>query len=35
MAAGGRKGAPNRIVQPGETVVLADLAGPGVVRHTG
>lgn len=32
-AHGGRKGAPNRTIRPGETVVLADLEGPGVVRH--
>ena len=32
-AAGGRKGAPSKRVQPGETVVLADLRGPGMVRH--
>lgn len=32
-AAGGRKGAPSKDVQPGERVVLADLAGPGVIRH--
>lgn len=32
-AHGGRKGAPNRTVKPGETVVLADLDGPGVIRH--
>jgi hypothetical protein len=32
-AAGGRKGAPNRLIAPGERVVLADLEGPGVVRH--
>src|ERR1043165_1702076 len=32
-AHGGRKGAPNRTLQPGERVVLADLAGPGVIRH--
>jgi hypothetical protein len=32
-AHGGRKGAPNRTLQPGETVVLADLDGPGVIRH--
>jgi hypothetical protein len=32
-AHGGRKGAPNRTLQPGETVVLADLEGPGVIRH--
>jgi hypothetical protein len=31
--AGGRKGAPNRRVAAGEKVVLADLAGPGRVRH--
>jgi hypothetical protein len=33
-AAGGRKGAPSRRVMPGEKVVLADIAGPGTVRHT-
>jgi len=33
-AANGRKGAPNRIVFPGERVVLADLAGPGRITHT-
>lgn len=32
-AAGGRKGSPSREVAPGEVVVLADLEGPGVVRH--
>jgi hypothetical protein len=32
-AHGGRKGAPNRMVAPGETVTLADLEGPGVIRH--
>lgn len=32
-AADGRKGAPSRVFQPGERVVLADLEGPGVVRH--
>jgi hypothetical protein len=32
-AHGGRKGAPSRAVQPGERVVLADVDGPGVVRH--
>lgn len=31
--AGGRKGAPSKRVAPGERVVLADLDGPGVVRH--
>lgn len=32
-AHGGRKGAPLRMLGPGERVVLADLAGPGRVRH--
>ena len=32
-AHGGRKGAPLRRVSPGERVVLADLAGPGALRH--
>jgi hypothetical protein len=32
-AHGGRKGAPNRRVAPGERVVLADIEGPGIVRH--
>ncbi len=32
-AHGGRKGAPWRSIAPGERVVLADLAGPGCVRH--
>jgi len=32
-AHGGRKGAPMRVVEPGERVVMADIAGPGVVRH--
>jgi hypothetical protein len=32
-AHGGRKGAPSRRIEPGERVVLADLEGPGVVRH--
>jgi hypothetical protein len=32
-AARGRKGAPQKLVQPGERVVLADLRGPGTVRH--
>jgi hypothetical protein len=31
--AGGRKGAPNRLLQPGERVTLADLEGPGTIRH--
>lgn len=29
----GRKGAPSRAVAAGELIVLADLAGPGTVRH--
>jgi hypothetical protein len=33
QAAAGRKGAPNRMIAPGETVVLADLDGPGTLRH--
>ena len=32
-AAGGRKGAPMRVVAAGEAVTLADLDGPGTVRH--
>ena len=32
-AFGGRKGAPARVLAAGETVVLADIAGPGTVRH--
>lgn len=32
-AAGGRKGAPSRAVEAGETVVLCDLDGPGRVTH--
>src|SRR5579871_321194 len=32
-AHGGRKGAPNRRLAPGECVVLADLEGPGTIRH--
>jgi hypothetical protein len=32
-AAGGRKGAPSRRLRPGERVVVADIEGPGVVRH--
>jgi hypothetical protein len=31
--ANGRKGAPSRIVEPGERVTLADLRGPGTIRH--
>ena len=30
---GGRKGAPNRYIATGERVVLADIDGPGTVRH--
>jgi hypothetical protein len=30
---GGRKGAPSRRIEPGEKVVLADLEGPGTIRH--
>jgi hypothetical protein len=29
----GRKGAPNKILAPGEELVLAEIAGPGRVRH--
>lgn len=32
-AHGGRKGAPNRRIASGETVVLADVDGPGTIRH--
>lgn len=32
-AAGGRKGAPFRMIDAGETVTLADIDGPGTVRH--
>ena len=32
-AHGGRKGAPNRLLRAGETVTLADLDGPGTLRH--
>ena len=31
--ASGRKGAPNRVIGAGERVVLADIEGPGVIRH--
>jgi hypothetical protein len=30
---GGRKGAPSRRIEPGERVLLADLEGPGTIRH--
>jgi hypothetical protein len=33
QAHGGRKGAPNRQLEPGERVVLADIEGTGVIRH--
>jgi hypothetical protein len=29
----GRKGAPSRLVKPGESVVLADIQGPGTIRR--
>jgi D-arabinan exo alpha-(1,3)/(1,5)-arabinofuranosidase (non-reducing end) len=29
----GRKGAPSRKIQPGETVALGDIEGPGMIRH--
>lgn len=32
-AAGGRKGAPNRVIAPGETIDLVDIAGPGRIGH--
>ena len=32
-AAGGRKGAPSQRLRPGARVLLADLEGPGMVRH--
>lgn len=32
-AHGGRKGAPNKILAPGEHLLLADVEGPGRVRH--
>jgi hypothetical protein len=31
--ADGRKGAPNRVIRAGERVVLADIVGPGTIRH--
>lgn len=32
-AHGGRKGAPFREIEAGERIVLADIAGPGTIRH--
>ena len=32
-AHGGRKGAPSKLLDVGERVVLADIDGPGVIRH--
>ena len=32
-ASGGRKGAPARVVEPGESVQLVDIDGPGCVTH--
>ena len=32
-AHGGRKGAPSRNLAPGETVELANIEGPGTIRH--
>lgn len=32
-AHGGRKGAPNRMIAPGERVTLAEIEGPGRIRH--
>lgn len=32
-AGSGRKSAPNKLLAPGERVVLADLTGPGTIRH--
>jgi hypothetical protein len=29
----GRKGSPNKLLDPGEKVVLADIEGPGTIRH--
>ncbi|MEO7275496.1 MAG: glycoside hydrolase family 172 protein [Vicinamibacterales bacterium] len=33
LAAGGRKGAPSRTIGSGETLTLADIKGPGRLRH--
>lgn len=32
-AHGGRKGAPNRVLAPGSRTVIADIEGPGTIRH--
>lgn len=32
-AAGGRKGSPMRLLKPGRTLVLAEVEGPGTIRH--
>lgn len=32
-AHGGRKGAPMKLIEPGERVVLGDVEGPGTIRH--
>ena len=32
-AAGGRKGAPSRVIDVGERVTLAHIEGPGTIRH--
>src|SRR5678810_87312 len=32
-AHGGRKGAPQKLLKPGEVVELANIEGPGTVRH--
>ena len=29
----GRKGAPNKQIEPGQTITLCDIKGPGVIRH--
>ncbi len=29
----GRKGDPARVIEPGDTVCLADITGPGIIRH--
>lgn len=29
----GRKGSPSRVIAPGERIVLADIGGPGTIRH--